>query len=162
VSCYSALAADRQNGPVDRRAKLARPWTMVAFTIVVLAAIAGLLTVASRGQQSDNSGQRGTVEVTGCTFASYAIHGDIYRCGGNFTADDHRFTIPYVSFTNDGRIDPGRRVAVIVAGPEATTGIEVTESRARLVITLGGAILLAALLAVLWRLWLKARAATRR
>jgi hypothetical protein len=135
---------------------------MVVFTIVVLAAIVGLLSVARRGHQQDHAGQRGTVEVTGCTFASYAIHGDIYRCGGNFTADDHSFTIPYVSFNNDGRLDAGRRVAVIVTGPEATSGIEVTESRARLVITLGGAILLAALLAVLWRLWLKARAATRR
>jgi hypothetical protein len=50
-------------------------------------------------------------------------------------------------------------VAVIVAGPDATTGTEVTESRVRLIITLGGALLLAAVLAVVWRLWLKARAA---
>ena len=130
---------------------------MAVFTIVVLAAIAGLVSVARHGHQQDSAGMRGTVEVTGCAFASYAIHGDIYRCGGNFTADDHSFTIPYVTFTNDGRLDSGRRVAVIVAGPEATTGTEVTESRARLIITLGGALLLAALLAVVWRLWVKAR-----
>jgi hypothetical protein len=130
---------------------------MAVFTIVGLAAIAGLLSVARHGHEQDTAGQRGTVEVTGCAFASYATHGDIYRCGGNFTADDHSFTIPYVTFTNDGRLDSGHRVAVIVAGPGATTGTEVTESRARLIITLGGAILLAAVLAVVWRLWLKAR-----
>jgi hypothetical protein len=134
---------------------------MVVFTIVVLAAIVGLLSVALRGHQQDHAGQRGTVEVNSCSFASYAIHGDIYRCGGSFTADDHSFTIPYVSFINDGRLDRGGRVALIVAGPDATTGIEVTESRARLIITVGGAILFAAVLAVMWRLWLKARAATR-
>jgi hypothetical protein len=130
---------------------------MAVFTIVVLAAIAGLVSVAWRGEQQDNGGQRGTVEVTGCAFASYAVHGDIYRCGGTFTADDHSFSIPYVSFTNDGRLDAGRRVAVIVAGPAATTGTEVAESRARLIITLGGALLLAAVLIVIWRLWVKAR-----
>jgi hypothetical protein len=156
-----SLADDSQNGPVDRRAKIARPWTIAVFTIVVLAAIAGLVSVAWLGQQHDNGGQRGTVDVTGCAFASYATHGDIYKCGGNFTADDHSFTIPYVTFTNDGRLDTGHRVPVIVAGPEATTGIEVAESRARLIITLGGALMLAVVLAVIWRLWLKARAATR-
>jgi|tagenome__1003787_1003787.scaffolds.fasta_scaffold20915707_2 hypothetical protein len=148
-------------GFVDGRARLARPGTMTVLTVVVLAAIAGLVLVAWRGEQQDRGGRRGTVSVTGCAFASYAPHGDIYRCGGGFTADDRSFTIPYVGFTNAGRLAPDRRVAVRVAGPGATTGTEVSESRARLIITLGGAVLLAAILAVVWRLWLKARAATR-
>jgi hypothetical protein len=134
---------------------------MAVFTLVVLAAIAGLIIVARHGYQQDDAGQRGTVEVTSCAFASYAIHGDIYRCGGTFTADDHSFTIPYVTFNNAGRLASGRRVAVSVAGSEETTGNEVSESRARLIITLGGAILLAGILMVVWRMWLKARAATR-
>jgi hypothetical protein len=134
---------------------------MAVFTLVVLAAVTGLLTVAVRGRHQDSAGHRGSVDVTGCTFASYATHGDIYRCGGNFTADDGTFTLPYVSFSNDGRLDPGAHVDVIVAGPAATTATEVTESRARLLVTVGGAILLAAFLLAVWRLWLKARAATR-
>jgi hypothetical protein len=134
---------------------------MAVFTLVVLGAIAGLLTVAEHGRRQDDGGQRGTVKVTGCAFASYAVHGDIYRCGGTFTADNQTFTIPYVAFSNAGRLATGRRVAVSVAGPAATTGTEVSESRARLIITLGGALLLAAVLAVVWTLWLRARAATR-
>jgi len=134
---------------------------MVVLTIVVLAAIAGLVGIAWHGQRLDSAGRRGTVAVTGCAFASYAAHGNIYQCGGNFTADDDSFTIPYVTFTNDGRLDTGHRMAVIVAGPDATTGTEVSESRVRLIITLSGALLLAAVLTAVWRLWLKARADTR-
>jgi hypothetical protein len=142
---------------MDRRAKLARPWTMAAFTLIVLAAIAGLATVAWRGHEQDDAGRPGTVEVTGCVFVSYALHGDIYRCGGEFSAADQSFTIPYVTFTNSGRIDTGRHVTVRVADRDATTGTETTESRARLLVTLGGAILLAAALAAIWPPWLKAR-----
>jgi hypothetical protein len=134
---------------------------MAVFTLVVLVAVGGLVGVAWRGHRQDTAGKPGEVEVTGCLFVSYAPHGDIYRCGGRFTADDHSFTIPYVTFKNDGRLGSGRRVAVRVAGPTATTGTEVTESRARLVVTLGGALLLVVVLVVVWRLWLKARAATR-
>ena len=135
---------------------------MVVLTLIVLAAIAGLGNVAWRGHQQDHAGQRGTVEVTGCVFVSYAVHGDIYRCGGTFTADDQSFTIAYVSFSHAGRLGAHRRVTLSVTGPEATTGTEVTESRARIIITLGGAILLAAMLVLLWPVWLKARTATGR
>jgi len=146
---------------VSDRAKLARPWAMVVFTLLTLAAVAGLLSVALNGRHQDRAGHRGSVEVTGCTFSSYATHGDIYRCGGRFVAADGSFSIAYVSFVNDGRLDPGTRVAVIVAGPDATSATEVTESRARLLITGGGAVLLTVVLLAIWWLWLKARAATR-
>src|SRR5689334_23840846 len=95
-----------------RRDKLARPWTMVVFTLLTLVAVAGLLSVAVGGQQRDRAGHRGSVEVAGCTFSSYAAHGDIYRCGGRFEAADKSFSIAYVSFINDGRLDAGTRVAV--------------------------------------------------
>src|ERR1700759_703621 len=101
--CVRCETAVRQNGAV----KLLRPWAMAVLTLVVLAAIAGLVVAAGLGRP--RGGTR-TVSVTGCDFVAHAMHGDIYRCGGGFTADNQSFTIPYVTFTNSGRLAPGHRV----------------------------------------------------
>jgi uncharacterized Zn-binding protein involved in type VI secretion len=117
---------------------------------LLVAGVAGLLTIEVRGLLNDRDQQRGTVTVSGCTFLTYGRHGDTYRCGGRFTTG--AFTVPYVTFNNLGSLDAGDTVAATVSGPGDDTAELVSEGFWRAVVTIGGAILLLGMLIAVWRL----------
>jgi ABC-type transporter Mla subunit MlaD len=130
------------------KAPVARP-ALIVVTVVMVAAIVGLLYVGIRGQVQDNGEHRGTVTVSDCTFLSYGQHVNSYTCQGGFAGDG--FTVPVVTWVNTGKADPGDRLAATVSGPDDTTAHLVVESRSRLVLTVGGAIVFAGILVALWR-----------
>jgi hypothetical protein len=130
------------------KAPVARP-ALIVVTVVMVAAIVGLLYVGIRGQLQDNGEHRGTVTVSECTFLTYQLHSNSYTCTGSFAGDG--FTVPVVSWVNTGKADAGDRHAATVSGPDDTTAHLVVESRSRLVLTVGGAILFAVMLVALWR-----------
>lgn len=121
----------------------------IGVSVVLLAAIAGLVAIAVTGLLGDRSEHRGVVTVSGCTFRSYAVHSNLYSCYGSFAADDLR--VPYVTFVNSGRIDPGARLAATVSGPDDDTAHLVSEGWWRLAVTGGGALLLTVPLIAIWR-----------
>jgi hypothetical protein len=120
------------------------------FTVLVLAVIAVLVAVETRGVLSERGEHRGEVVVTGCTYLSPLRHGSRYRCEGAFIGDSGDIRVPSVTFTNDGRLDPGSRVAATVSGSADPTAHLVSESRWRLVVTGTGAVGLSVLLVCLW------------
>jgi hypothetical protein len=126
----------------------ARRWRW-ALTAVLLAGVAGLVVLAVTGVLGDRGRYRGEVTVVACTFLTYRPHGSAYTCAGSFAGGDIR--IPVVTFTNDGRLDAGTRVAATVSGPDARTANLVSESRWRLIVSGAGAVLLLAVLVQLWR-----------
>jgi len=133
---------------VERRRPLLLP---VILTVVMLAGVGVLVTVGLRGILSDRHSVRGQVQVTGCTFLTYELHGgDEYRCGGNFVADDGALRLPYVSFDHQGDLAPGTRAAVRVSGPGATEATETAQSGWRLAVTSGLSLCLLFLVSVIW------------
>jgi hypothetical protein len=128
------------------------PRPRLVLSLLLLAAIVGLVTLAVTGFRSGE--HRGTVTVSRCAYLRDELHGKLYSCAGSFAADGGGFSVPYVTFDNLGRLDPGTRVAATLSGPDDTTASLVSESWWRLVITLGGAAAAAALLVSLWwRRW---------
>jgi len=117
---------------------------------LLVAGIAGLLTIEARGWLHDRDQQRGTVTVTSCTFLTYGRHGDTYRCGGAFESPG--FTVPAVTFSNLGSLDAGSKVEATVSGPGDDTAELVSEGFWRLVVTVGGSGVLLVLLIAVWRL----------
>ena len=67
------------------------------------------------------SERHGTIMVTGCVFATYAAHSNIYRCSGDFTADGGTFGVRGVTFRHTGRLSYGDRTGGIVSGPSDHT-----------------------------------------
>ncbi|GAA0714893.1 hypothetical protein Drose_02120 [Dactylosporangium roseum] len=125
-----------------------RNWFPIGLTVLLVAGIAGLLTVAVRGALHDRDQVRGTVTVTGCTFEAYGRHGDTYLCRGRFSGP---FDVPEVMFPNLGELTAGTTVAAAVSGPGDTTADLVSEGYWRLVVTIGGSIALLVILVLVWR-----------
>ncbi|WP_238007265.1 hypothetical protein KZZ52_02635 [Dactylosporangium sp. AC04546] len=120
----------------------------IGVTALLLLGVAGLLTIAVRGVLHDRHQTRGTVTVTACAFETYGRHGDTYRCRGRFAGP---FDVAAVSFTNLGDLPPGATVEAAVSGPGDDTADLVSEGYWRLVLTLGGSLVLLGLVAALWR-----------
>jgi hypothetical protein len=118
-------------------------------TAVLLAAAVGLVALAVTGVLGQRGRHRGEVTVVRCTFLTYHLHGSTYSCTGSFAGGGIR--IPFVTFDNEGRLDPGARVAATVSGPSADTASLVSESRWRVIVTGGGAALLLLGVVLLWR-----------
>jgi hypothetical protein len=114
-------------------------------TAVCLALVAVLVVVEILGVMSDARQQRGVITVVSCFFSSDNTHGKTYDCSGTFVAGKgpigHGIGLDFVSFTNDGNLAPGAKVAAMVSGPNDTTATEASESRYRLYLTGGFSIL---------------------
>jgi hypothetical protein len=129
----------------------ARTRWRTALSVVLLGAIATLVTIGVADVLIERGAQRGQVTVQRCTHVDDRMHGSTYSCAGGFVADDDSFTIPSLTFFNDHTIDPGTRLAATVKGPDATTASLVSEVPWRLAVTGGGALLLLLIQLYLWR-----------
>lgn len=115
-------------------------WRGIVVGAMVLAGV-GLLVLEARGLVADRQERRGRVTVSGCTFKAYAQHRNVYSCHGSFS-DGGDLSVPDVDFDNVGDLDAGAVVTATVSGPEDTTAHLVSESHWRLVLTIGGALVL--------------------
>ena len=135
-----------------------RPF-QITLTAVLVALIAGLLSIEIAGALADRGRHRGVVTVSACTYSRWIPRSRIYTCAGRFESDARDIRLPYVTFDHDGQLTPGTRVAATVSDRDDTSPKEVGQSWARLAVTGGLSLLLAVVTFLVW--WVPRRAGPR-